>query len=348
MADALRKLFAPDSYVQAERIVALARAAQEAGRGFSAIRFNDGEGIFYGYPDLFSQKELNQILNIWWGRTDQDPALLADLRRDLGHAVAGASVLGTPPPDKAQGKFLRTLSALAESGLVAEQTLSLARFHRDLAESEAFTAFMRAQKRVVLITCRDVREKLAALYAIPEIEVMAIPEEAAFARKSLERPHFPGRYLELRRELGEFPAGTVAIIGAGVCGKVYAEDIRRRGGIAFDLGSILDLWAGKATRDFIGKTAAELGDEEREFLRLQKQGNQAERQGETLKALEIRLRLVEISPYHGKSHFDLARMAQALGREDLAQQHARRAAELRPENEQFEALSRSLTKEGHS
>jgi len=60
--------------------------------------------------------------------------------------------------------------------------------------------------------------------------------------------HF-ARFEDLRTLIGRHVGpGTLALIGAGLFGKVYCQDARDRGAVAVDMGSAFDLLAGLMTR----------------------------------------------------------------------------------------------------
>jgi hypothetical protein len=56
--------------------------------------------------------------------------------------------------------------------------------------------------------------------------------------------HYPARFCELRETLTVPFPGAVFLVGAGALGKIYCHWIQQRGGIALDIGSICDAWAG--------------------------------------------------------------------------------------------------------
>jgi hypothetical protein len=49
----------------------------------------------------------------------------------------------------------------------------------------------------------------------------------------------------LRREAQQ---ATIWLIAAGYLGKIYCDEVREAGGIALDVGSVVDGWCGKLTR----------------------------------------------------------------------------------------------------
>lgn len=78
-----------------------------------------------------------------------------------------------------------------------------------------------------------------------------IPAEKEYS-ELLQESHYPYYYKEVMTDLKVPFKGAVYFVGAGVLGKIYANEIKRQGGIAIDIGAIADLWAGKKeTRKFI-------------------------------------------------------------------------------------------------
>ena len=78
-----------------------------------------------------------------------------------------------------------------------------------------------------------------------------IAPEAKFT-SGYEGPlHYPEQFNRIHRwmtvQLENFP-GSLLLVGAGVIGKIYCNWMRDRGGVAFDIGAVMDLWAGFSTR----------------------------------------------------------------------------------------------------
>jgi hypothetical protein len=63
--------------------------------------------------------------------------------------------------------------------------------------------------------------------------------------------HVPDRYAEIRSELVGFAPGTLALVGAGIPGKIYCHWLKEAGCVALDVGSILDAWIGKPSRSSV-------------------------------------------------------------------------------------------------
>jgi len=122
------------------------------------------------------------------------------------------------------------------------------------------------REHVDLITCRPrLREKLHDRF--PNLEHVGMellqPEYFLWKRDNsgLQKyidawegaPHYPNRYNEICDSLHrQAPLnGRLFLVGAGGLGKIYCEVVRSLGGIAFDLGALLDGWDGLITRPYL-------------------------------------------------------------------------------------------------
>jgi hypothetical protein len=63
--------------------------------------------------------------------------------------------------------------------------------------------------------------------------------------------HYPTQFNKIPRWMDvvskDWPK-SILLVGAGVIGKIYCNWWRDRGGIAMDVGGVMDIWYGKVTR----------------------------------------------------------------------------------------------------
>jgi hypothetical protein len=126
-------------------------------------------------------------------------------------------------------------------------------FHHDIhADLETL---LREQPEVSVVSCRDVRDVLVDLYGIAVPTVYKIPSQYAVRQIDGEYEAelhataiWPRFYAELLDGLNVRTRGEVFLVGAGLLGKSICVAIRDRGGIALDMGSVLDQLADKTTR----------------------------------------------------------------------------------------------------
>jgi hypothetical protein len=114
---------------------------------------------------------------------------------------------------------------------------------------------MLAGRRVSVISCRDLKPVLERDWGIEDVAVYQVPSQhmvrdvdGAYERVLHEVPIYPDVHIRLRSELAVREPGEVFLVGAGVFGKDLCVRVRERGGIALDMGSVLDQLAGKVTR----------------------------------------------------------------------------------------------------
>ena len=254
--------------------------AVDAGLGFSLIRLGDGEGNFLPYPGRHASiavddREATQC--IWWGRPRLDTHAADGLSRMLQQAVRGADIVGIPDLSRLvyslplptpvdlfdswhdfRGQLAVMYHAITERGSPSTgqlfgrgQRLTSCHIHADLAAFGLYEALFDHVRRVSIISCHPVLPaRLAARFGIETRRHFVIPHErkaAAAFGYSNSGEHWPDVFEHLRLEL-EVEPGEVVLVAAGFLGKLYADWIKQKGGIALDIGSIVDFWCGFSTR----------------------------------------------------------------------------------------------------
>ena len=112
-----------------------------------------------------------------------------------------------------------------------------------------------------MISCRGIAETLQSMFGIRAIKWYGVRGEdvthftdiAVDVPGNVETIHYPDGYRELYEKLEVPFPGALFLVGAGAFGKIYCHWIKQRGGVAIDIGSICDSWAG------IGRVGRGLG-----------------------------------------------------------------------------------------
>ena len=208
------------------------------------VRLGDGEGRLLGFPEIVGKAELDTSLQIWFGRTDFDPADLAALAVELRAATQAADVVGLPRPSQAgQPEYRTVFAALDRFGLLSHAPLLTdAAIHRYLQIGLFYRELLDGLPFCGLVTCRDLAPEVARVFRIGRVEQSLVPGEAQYPGPMLGE-HYPARFHELRETLTVPFPGAVFLVGAGALGKIYCHWIKERGGIALDVGSLCDAWA---------------------------------------------------------------------------------------------------------
>lgn len=106
------------------------------------------------------------------------------------------------------------------------------------------------RKELTIITCRDVKDKLKKYFNISTINQHLIDGEEPFRENaSSTNEHYSKQFPKLLTLIkSESRIGQLLLVGAGYLGKCYCVEWMRMGGIAVDIGSVFDNWAGYVTR----------------------------------------------------------------------------------------------------
>lgn len=220
-------------------------------RPVSIIRAGDGESLtLRSNTDLATYKDC--VKRVMIRQMGYEP-IMADveaIRHNLISAYANADIVGIPAH--------KNLAQLSEDWQTVEQVV------KPLCNTNKFTStdvaydmlyngmlekWLTGQKAVVYIGCRDIDEGLKRRFGILRVHSYIIAPEAKFTSGYEGRRHYPEMFNELEWWLNSAPcAGNPCLVGAGVIGKIYCNWMRDRGGVAFDVGAVMDLFYGKSTR----------------------------------------------------------------------------------------------------
>jgi hypothetical protein len=128
--------------------------------------------------------------------------------------------------------------------------------HQDLERWNLYPDLLDGIDEAVLITCHpglaDVMKRRFGLNIAGE--VLVPPRHASLPlirRRISETRSLPEMIYEVAGKLGDLPQGRLVIVGAGYLGKWLTGLAKERGGVALDLGSIVDYWVGIRTRSYV-------------------------------------------------------------------------------------------------
>lgn len=216
---------------------------------FSLIRLGDGEARLMGYPDLVERKDLDTSIRYWYGTHQLTDDQVLSLRSELIAAIENADILGLPSAyQQNKNRFYQIVWDVAERENLIQENVTEANIHKQMCELGLLGELLAGLDRVALITCRDLGDKLKEKYNIGVVRMYSVPVEG-HTGKPRER-HYPEFHAALLDRLVVHP-GELFLIGAGPNGKVYCDAVKRAGGVALDIGSVFDGWAGVPSRSYI-------------------------------------------------------------------------------------------------
>lgn len=234
------------------------KARIRAAEPTSVVRLGDGEFAMLGFGNEAPEPHSERSLRIWFGDYRPTRPALDAFASELRDAVRAADLIGLPRLSRQQAgelcSYIRPIFAnhRLES---PHQVFTDSGLHHFLQLALAFEELVRNLPFLGIISPRPLEMQLSSVFGIQE--VVRYPIAAEFMTResaaSSELPHYPDRYEELRHGLKVPFRGAVFLVGAGAFGKVYCHWIQERGGIALDIGSLFDAWAGIASRQRISK-----------------------------------------------------------------------------------------------
>lgn len=256
---------------------------------FSLVRLGDGEGVLLSVSDRSPAADI-RYLEAHLGPEGAKLDHLQALRHRLLHAARSADVVGVRDDilgvifghanfELSECEFLHRFHRTFKLR-TAERTLAyagcsrIALLHRTLSDlnwpescrfcsawihyefhlSGALFRWLQGQKVVGLVSSRGqlpaLLERLFGIAVrhteIPEMyRDLSLPEHRLSYISRLEAP--------LSRRIVEFP-GMLVLIGGGLYGKLYCQAVKAQGGVAIDVGALLDAWLGIASRPAVYRT----------------------------------------------------------------------------------------------
>lgn len=264
------------------------RHAVERRTPYSLVRLGDGEGALLGFPEFTHEIRFRKWMGDFFGSHADAAEDSKNLIRLIKQAIHSADVVGASTSTNEDWRSLaqRMRDIGSNPKLPIEQKVELSglerralgfyvgshasrhahrasgNIHIELERSGFLRSLLAEQPSVNIITCNNIADRLKAEFPSTKFRVTMIPGEFKFEPKASKEawsevePHYPVVFERImdRAKAGEFAEG-VTLIGAGPCGKAYCHGIKRSGGIALDIGSILDHWAGRDTRSYINSLA---------------------------------------------------------------------------------------------
>ncbi|MFA0426720.1 hypothetical protein [Vibrio sp. 10N.222.51.C5] len=210
---------------------------------FSFVRINHCENRLLGYGLTFSKEEANITYDIQFGYElcEDETNYISSRIKD---AVRNSDVLGVPIPKEISTNKLHLLENTTSvhfmrNSLLREQSFMNVNTHYHLGENIRFKDVLNQADKVIAITCRNI--DLLSDQLNKPIDVISIPSEHRHSNNMYSKNHFPDRFYEIERELEiKVTSKTVVLIGAGILAKVYCDIVKSNGGIAIDVGSLMD------------------------------------------------------------------------------------------------------------
>jgi hypothetical protein len=239
---------------------------------YAFIRLGDGEGTWLHQSNkdemrfnaLYSRNR-DEFWEIWYGEVSAPHRVpFYSQMSNLGKCLPEADLIGVPPDTWIDHEFsigsIRgipgTLNVIRMLEQIDLSTTSVCTqlMHYELCESPDFLNLLGSLDRIAIISCHpETIDIVKSKFGIQEVTYFPIPGEPSrshmLGNTSIKGEHFPDAFLDTLDKIKSTTwNGMLCLVGGGILGKQYCIEIKRQGGIAVDIGSMMDKWNNKKTR----------------------------------------------------------------------------------------------------
>ena len=211
---------------------------------FSFIRINHCENRLLGYDFSFPKEEVDITYAIQFGEnlSSKDTNYISSRIKE---AVKNSTIIGVPKDSNFSSNKLRFLESttkvhLYSLSLINKQLFTNVNIHYALGQELKFKTLLQSAEKIIAITCRDISILEKSINR--EIYKIQIPAEHRFkGDQTTISPHYPDAFIRIEQEIEKHVSpGVIVLVGAGILGKIYCDTILQNGGIAIDVGSLMD------------------------------------------------------------------------------------------------------------
>lgn len=245
--------------------------ALERRSALSLVRIGDGEGnILAAFEPRFQEARdhsTREILNMMFATSGFSTAEILRMRHDLIEALVNADILGVSDwvrvgrlealrqsPDGRSD--VRGYMGSYESILQVDKALQASQPRRRLIVSnhihrylmDFYASIASRADEVLLIGPYDLSSALQQAFGIQKVRTLTIPNQAS-STPGEGAKWFPDAYDRLLANMKVGP-GVLTLVAAGLLGKALCRHAQLQGAVALDIGSVIDVWRGKAVRNY--------------------------------------------------------------------------------------------------
>ncbi len=231
--------------LEAEQVLELLRS--KIGTGISLIRYGDGEArVLNGLnePDEYARILRRQLSD----HTSFQDAIR--IRENLIDAYSRCDLVGLPyGKEKHGGGWAIAMDVFAVYyGFTDNETCHID-VHSHFLDRGYYAKLLEGVETVNYISCRKLDKEISKTFGVPVVNSYQIAPEMMWQPDYSGKKHYPDQFIKIEHWMDKMNVkDSVCFVGAGVVGKIYCNWFRDRGGVAMDIGSVFDDWAGFVTR----------------------------------------------------------------------------------------------------
>lgn len=217
----------------------------------SFIRIGDGEAIMMGYGDNSTVADIKMMTNKIFGNYKFTDEQLKYIKNGIIDSCYESTIIGIPTPQNKKQKYhgwVEDILVKKFDLLKNDPKVAYASFHRNLQEYDLYKDIISKYDDVYCISGRDIGNKISNKFGV-NCNLVKIPPQSSDSNMVLN--NHPDIHLDILKQIREKSANNLWLVGAGFYGKIYCTEIKKYGGIAIDVGSVIDAWVGINSRGYI-------------------------------------------------------------------------------------------------
>lgn len=224
----------------------------ENGIPFCLNRIGDGESLLIHTTDVITPKRLN-----WWLRNQIGFVLgrekVLEIKKLVLEGYSNSDIIGVPTQRHKETCGAYWTVAEEKLNKLASSTKTIPTtsidIHSELLVNGLLNTLIRSQSELVYISCRDLDEGFKRKFKLDKVTSYMLTEEQRYAVNKVKSEYYPKQYNEILEFIENTDVkGKLCLVGAGMLGKYYTHKLKEAGGIALDLGNVMDKFAGLTTR----------------------------------------------------------------------------------------------------
>ncbi|GEM_PF-1786663 len=245
-------------WIEDEQLLSSIENAVVNEQPLSFVRLGHGENRVLGYNYSFSKEDADHTTQILFGEKFSHE-ILDELSYYLKQSFTNADIIGTPIfrgfdsrsdlkiVDNTSYIHLRDFNGL-ENTLLCDVNV-----HLKALRTKKFGKLLKSIPQINIIASRKVDDIIQKALNVSTHQIY-IPTEHAFSDNDINRTpvkgkHYPDYFMKIMENIkSTVKPGSFYLVGAGILGKIYCNEIKKYGGVAIDVGSLIDGIAGLKTR----------------------------------------------------------------------------------------------------
>lgn len=238
-------------YLKGSKVWDLISRKFDKAEPFSMIRLGDGENSIIQYPNYCTKSRIQYVMSRALEDREYEGYEINNIKFRLLSAIGNSDLIGIYSSKEENVLKRFYIDYLDGEVEFLKSTFCDPNIHFYLQTNGFIEDLLSRCDSLSVISGRDVAGSIERLYPGKLKDYFLIPSERNFRLLNEKNcgEHYPRVFEEIIKAIKIYPGRHLFLVGAGFLGKIYCSEIKRLGGFALDIGSVLDYWAGIPSRE---------------------------------------------------------------------------------------------------